>query len=1344
MYRCFFKLCLVVAVFSLLQIHLFAQYNPTGNLSGTVTDSTGAVVPGAAIDVTETSTGSTYHTKSGGDGQFFIGNMPPGTYKVTVTLSGFQTAVYQAVQIVVGQTYNLKAVLQPGQVTSTVTVEAGQQIVETSQSSVGLSISGPVITHVPTPSNSALYGLALMSPDVQTIGGPRQSSADGLPGGAVNITYDGIAAQWQPGKSGDPLFTMITPNIDDVAEFTITSASGSAAETGQGAVQLKFVSPRGTNQFHGGAWEYFRNDYLNANYYFNNLAGLPRQTMRYNQVGGKIGGPIIKDKLFFFADINVWVRPQGVSRVRTILNPAAASGIYTYAPSAMPSVTPPWVTCNAAAGTCSANLLQMAGAFGGNTHVDSVVGQALTAMQQATQTAGVHLLAPPSLYQEQLTFNNRGAYTQQMPDLRLDWNITSNHSLEADYHLTRFTIGPDIFNNGDYSYPVAPFNTNQGGYFADRQIYALAWRWNVAPTVSNELRFGIQTSPESFLPDLNLSVYPLATTNLGTIRIQPVFPSTLGLDNPWLQVSPTRDNPAVGQLTDNLAWSKGNHNLSFGFNATREHYKDWNFAPEFGTVQLGMSATDPLAGIFTTGNLPGMSANDLNISQQLYALLTGRITSYSGTVALNPSTRQFQTGRFQSDQYHQTDLGFYGTDSWRLRPTFTLNYGLRWQYEGVPVDDLNQYYTLQGGLAGLYGVSGVGHLFAPGVMTGSVPQYVLDNGKPWYNNWYKGWAPSVGFAWQPSFGNSIAKSVLGPSGGSVIRAGYAISYVQEGLFNWPALSNPGYTGAQFTSPIAPGSPIIPGEFPAGSLALQSLNIPTLAQNPASFGNPFPANPTANQSVNVADPNLHMPYVQSWSVGVQRSLGTNTAIEVRYVGNHAVGLWENENLNEVNIFENGFLSEFNNARNNLAICEANAAACLAAQAAAGISPSVQSFGDFGLPGQVSLPVFTAAFTGSRNAGPGNPTQGNSNFSSGAFITPLTNGQAGSVATILSGAVPSASGPGVGSTGAMATSSGLTYWNNLVAAGFPRNFWVVNPDATGGAFYLRNGFQSTYNALVVDFRRRPAKGLTFDANYTLAHSLTDDWQRNGNNTTEAFVTLRNQSLMKGPSPYDIRNAVKIYLTYEFPFGPGRRWSSSHAIINALLGGWQFNSFNRWQTGRPTILFGGLGGTVNQYDGGITLNGLTTQQLQNELGVYKTPYPAPGAVWYVPQTLLGPGGQGINTSVLNACMIPGQFCSRVFVYGPSFFDADWSLQKTTKIKERVTFELRLEAINVFNNVNFLWGDAYNTPGASAGAVFFSTVSANLQNPSFGRIFTGYQDLDSTDSSGGRMLQLVARFSF
>jgi len=1309
-----------------------AQTNPTGNFSCTVTDPSNAAVAKAAVQLTEASNGTTFRTVSDTDGHCFVANVPPGTYNATITAPGFQSAVFRSIVIAVGQTYDLKAPLQLGQVTSTVSVEAGEQLLETSDSSVTTTVTGPIITHLPSASNSALWGVGLMSPDIQTIGGPRQSSADGLPGGVVNITYDGISAQWQPGKSGDPLFTMVYTNADAVAEFSMSSAAASASETGEGAIQIKMVSPRGSNQFHGGVWEYFRNDDLNSNYYFNNLAGLPRQQVRYNQFGGKIGGPIIKDKLFFYADLDYWSRPQGVSRTRTLLTPSAAGGVYTYAPASMPSSTPSWVTCNPGAGTCAANLFQLAQSFGGSSQVDPVIGQALAEIQSSVTAPGVHAAAPPSLFQQAITFNNSGQYTQQMPDLRLDWNITSKHSAEFDYHLTRFILNPDILNAHDATYLVAPFSTNLGGYYADRQIFAWAWRWNISATASNEVRFGFQNSPEWFAPNLNPGAYPVANTNLGSIHIQPVLPSSVFLfDNPWQQTSPTRDNPAVAQLNDNLAWTHGRHNMSFGVTASRERYSDVNYSPTYAAVSLGMNSVDPMAANFNTTTLPGISPTDQNIAAQLYGVLAGRVTSYNGSVAFDPSTRQFVTGLQQTDRYHQTDLGIYATDSFRLRSDLTLNYGLRWQYEGVPVDDLNEYFNLQGGYTGLFGVSGPGNLFKPGVMTGSMPGYVLDNGVPWYNNWHKGFAPSFGLAWQPSTQSPLLQKILGKPGATVIRGGYTIAYSREGTFNWVAPSNPGNMGQQFTAPVAPGSALSPGVFTAGSLTLGSLNFPNLAQNPAAFSSSFPVNPTAGNAVYATDPNLHMPYVQSWSLGIQRSLTRDMALEVRYVGNHGVGLWGQTNLNEVNIFENGFLNEFRNAMNNLNVCQANAAACINSQAGMGVPGSAQTsatFADWGLPGQAPLPILTASFTGSTNSGARSATQANSNFSSGSFVTPIQTGQAGSVANTLSGQ----------------GGQSLTYWQNLMAAGYPRNFWVVNPDATGGAYVLRNAFQSTYNAMVLEFRRRPAHGLTFDATYTFSKGLTDDWQRNTNNAPDDFETLRNTSLMKGPSPYDLRNAIKVYTLYELPFGQGKHWVSSSHVMNQVIGGWEFITENRWQTGRPALLVGGLGGTVNQYDGGVQLNGITMSQLQSEVGVYKTASPAPGAVWFLPQQLLGPQGQGVNNAMISPCSIPGQFCGRDFLYGPHFFRSDWSMVKVTNITEKIKLELRAEFLNVFNNVNFLWGDAYGIPGYSAGASFFSTVTGNLQNPAFGRIFTGYQDLDSTADPGGRTVQLVARISF
>jgi hypothetical protein len=401
----------------------YAQTNPTGTLIGTVLDPSNAVIVGASVQLTETATGTKFQTTSGADGHFSLGNLPPGTYSVVVARTGFETGAYEKVQIVVGQVYDLKAVLQVGAPSTTVTVEAGEQVLQTTQTEIGSTISGPVITEIPADSNTALWGATMMNPAIQTIGGPRQSSAEGLPGGAVNVTFDGIAAQWQPGKSGDPLFTMIYTTIDDVSEVNVSEAASSANNSGEGAVQVNLVSQRGTNQFHGGAWEYFRNDALNSNYYFNNLAGSARPKIRYNQYGFKVGGPILRDKLFFFADVDWITRPAASVQTRTILNAQAATGQYTYAVGSIPAAPPAWVTCNAGALTCTADLMKMAGNFGGASAIDSVIGQGITASQQALTAAGVHSLGPLGLFQQQFTFNTPGTYSQQMPDFRLDWNI---------------------------------------------------------------------------------------------------------------------------------------------------------------------------------------------------------------------------------------------------------------------------------------------------------------------------------------------------------------------------------------------------------------------------------------------------------------------------------------------------------------------------------------------------------------------------------------------------------------------------------------------------------------------------------------------------------------------------------------------------------------------------------------------------------------------------------------------------------------------------------------------------------------------------------------------------------
>jgi hypothetical protein len=206
---------------------------------------------------------------------------------------------------------------------------------------------------------------------------------------------------------------------------------------------------------------------------------------------------------------------------------------------------------------------------------------------------------------------------------------------------------------------------------------------------------------------------------------------------------------------------------------------------------------------------------------------------------------------------------------------------------------------------------------------------------------------------------------------------------------------------------------------------------------------------------------------------------------------------------------------------------------------------------------------------------------------------------------------------------------------------------------------------------------------------------------------------------------------------PFGPGRRFSSSHGFINRIIEGWEVNTITRWQTGRVFRVLGGLGGTVNQYDPGVQLAGLSTSQVQNMLSIRKTPSPTPvpgGAVFYFPASLLDSKQQRANSAFLKSCSTPGQFCQRLFLYGPQFFRSDISIVKRTRVSERVNIEYRAEFLNAFNNADFLFG----------GSAATTTPTASIQSTSFGRILSAYQDISTTSDPGGRIIQMVLRVNF
>ena len=308
------------------------------SLSGVVVDSSGAVIPGADVKVKNTGTGSEVTAVSGSDGGFTIPSLTGGTYTVTVSLMGFKTAVLNSVTLNAAVPANVKVTLSVGAVEENVTVVGDSALVVQTQSpSIATNLTGTQITSLPLTSRNALDALTSL-PGFSTSGTARNSSVSGLPRSSINITLDGMSIQDNYLKTTDGYFARLTPLLDSVEEVTVTTAGNTAEATGQGSVQVKFVTKSGTNNWTGTAYEYLRHDGLNANTWFRNrdlppdpaTGKAPKDKLRNYQQGVALGGPIMRNKAFFFFNYEEQRAPASSTLQRVILTPEASAGIFSY------------------------------------------------------------------------------------------------------------------------------------------------------------------------------------------------------------------------------------------------------------------------------------------------------------------------------------------------------------------------------------------------------------------------------------------------------------------------------------------------------------------------------------------------------------------------------------------------------------------------------------------------------------------------------------------------------------------------------------------------------------------------------------------------------------------------------------------------------------------------------------------------------------------------------------------------------------------------------------------------------------------------------------------------------
>jgi hypothetical protein len=1336
------KVLFVFVILALCGLPVFGQVTTTGSIVGNVTDPSGAVVPNATVTVKNKATGKESTATTTDSGNFNIPQVSPGLFTVTVqATSGFKKSQVTDVKVDAGTPATVNVVLELGNPQETVTVVGGGELIQTQSATIGTTLTGRQITDIPTASRNAL-DLVLALPGTSTVGRPRQSSVNGLPKGALNITLDGMNVQDNLLKSNDGFFTYIQPRTDAISEVTVSSSNPGSESSGEGAFQIKFVTQGGTNGYHGGGYWYYRSPGLNANYWFNNrdlkpdpiTHRAPRTDVILNQPGFKFGGPISipkifngKDKAFFFVNYEEYRLPESTLRTRTVMSTLAQAGTYRFFSATNVATAPVNPALNT---TCAASPAGSPSAFLCSTDVMARAAGAGLAFSTADPTisgllASIRSAIPGSVPTgdpnlETTTFINKGGQLRRFPTVRFDFNVTKKHHIENIWNYQVFGSKVDFLNNVDPAFPGFP---NTGAQTSIRFSDSMAWRWTVSNNIVNEARYGIVGGTVQFFP----------TVGAGQFANQGGYSQNIGafgVTSATVTTGPQRRNSPVREFSDSLSWVKGNHSLNFGATATRI-----SFWQQLITVVPSTSFATSTLDSATTNAFSTLPSAAQAGAAQLYAVLAGRLTAINATTRLSEVTNKYTYLGDLVSRAKSLEWGLFGQDSWRFRPNVTLTFGLRYEHQD-PIQAQNDTYAGVS-FAGLFGESGQGNLFKPGTLAGSPSLYTLfGKGSKAYNATGI-FLPSFGFTYSPNFKENMLRRFLGGSGQTVIRGGFSMASVREGtqVFQSVVGANPG--GA-----IATNRNLTLGNLPVGTYFRQGPFAP-----PAFPAAPvYPNQGLITDSVNAFDPNLKIGYVESWSIGVQREIKRDNVIEIRYVGNRGHQLWRQIDLNELNIIENGVFNEFKLAQQNLL---ANIAAGRGAQF------RYQGPGT----GTVPLPITFAYLQAQTGANAGacatvaacNTLYGSTLWANAtSFVnalnplnpSPLTYGTSLNSTGFDNRRTPlgqacygiTTNTSATGATGAAGcTGLGL----------FPYNMFFVNPGKRGDPFVVNNSAQSWYDGLTVEYRRRLSAGLLVQGSYTFGKALSNTYA-SSSSVFDQPATLRNLWLRKGVTPFDIRNGFKTNFIYELPVGKGRMFmSNAHGLVNALVGGWGMNGNIRIQSGNPFSL------------GNVQLVGMTKGNLENLVKSYRDP---DGFIYVFPKDIRdqtikansisisaagpvytngAPSGRFIAPAGFNNCQQAfsgGCGFQNLIIHGPRFTRFDLSVAKKINFSEHINVEMRVEMLNAFNNINFLVGSAANDVNTLGG----------LATTSFGRMTAAYQDTSTTNDPGGRIGQLVLRLNF
>jgi outer membrane receptor protein involved in Fe transport len=855
----------------------------TGNLQGVVTDQQNAVVKGATVKVTNTETGISRETTTNDEGFWRVTNLIPGEhYKVEVTATGFAAKATDNVVVRLASENTADVQLGVQGATGEVTVTAEQPLIQTQQSQLSQSYTPQQLTQLPFV--GAIDNLALLTPGVITPGDTDFAngvgiSANGNRGRSNNFQIDG--QDNNDNSVAGPALSIT--NGEAIGDFQVVTNSFSAEFGRNSGAQINVVTRSGTNEFHGALFEFHRNSALNArdnlekkagarfgflaSNGFTQFQGLATRfndgpgPFRENRFGGRLGGPIVKNKAFFFATYEgTYFRGEDVGEGLTS---------FTYAPNAEGVANVNRLFNNAATGTLlalSPATAQHAGVYMCAPPVEDVNGDGTpdTFQFSTAGTAGLATpgnLAPIAVIADatapggrRVIFGCENVRSVQSLSTthqfigRVDWNLSNKDTLQTRYIYdnSKFPLQGGRFLGG-FFYDVPSKNNNLG----------VTWTRNIKSSMVNEARFnfsrlqvdfgdvaGAQPGTNNPGPGISFAgTQSLASNITGGIL------TTFGA----LNNIPQNRVVDVYQFQDTIAQTVGNHALKYG--ADIRHQKVDNFfLPNFtGQYRFASGGAVPANTFFNYGTT-GLNGTARTTATGFENLILGR-----------PDRISFALGNPQIETT-QNDFFFFVQDDWRIRPTLTLNLGLRYEISTTPFNPIIEQVRERESNS------------STALFNTAFPlEFRTTNELPIDKN---NFGPRVGFAWSPNFNFGGDRF---RDGKTVIRGGFGIAY-----------DPPYFNIVLNTVTAAPFAGVGTLVQPAGT----GVTYPFLPQTTAALnatpgtngGDPRLFNQTR------VDPDLYNPYTMSFNFGIQQEVGRRSVIEARYVGSRIVGQFQTINGN----------------------------------------------------------------------------------------------------------------------------------------------------------------------------------------------------------------------------------------------------------------------------------------------------------------------------------------------------------------------------------------------------------------------------------------------------------------